>query len=98
QVSTAGGREPAWGRSGRELFYLNGRAEMVAAEVQTGAAFSVGKQRVLFPAADFSRPGPVPSFSVSPDDKRFLMVREGEASQQSELIIAENWIEGLRPK
>ena len=98
QVSTAGGREPAWARSGRELFYLNGRAEMVAAEVQTGTTFSVGKQRVLFPASDFARPGPVPSFWVSPDDKRFLMVREGEASQQSELIVAENWLEGLKGK
>jgi serine/threonine-protein kinase len=98
QISTAGGREPAWARSGRELFYLNGRNEMVVAEVQTGIAFSVGKQRVLFPASDFARPGPVPSFSVSPDDKRFLMVREGEASQQSELIVAENWLEGLRGK
>jgi serine/threonine-protein kinase len=98
QVSTAGGREPAWGRSGRELFYLNGRNEMVVAEVQTGQTFSVGKQRTLFPASDFARPGPVPSFSVSPDDKRFLMIREGEASQQSELIVAENWLEGLRSK
>jgi serine/threonine-protein kinase len=98
QVSTAGGREPAWARSGRELFYLNGRGEMVAAEVQTGTTFSVGKQRILFPASDFARPGPVPSFSVSPDDKRFLMVREGESSQQSELIVAENWLEGLRGK
>jgi eukaryotic-like serine/threonine-protein kinase len=98
QVSTAGGREPAWARSGRELFYLNGKNEMVAAEIQTGTTFSVGKQRVLFPASDFARPGPVPSYSVGPDDKRFLMVREGEASQQSELIVAENWLEALRGK
>jgi hypothetical protein len=40
----------------------------------------------------------VPSFSLSPDGKRFLMVREGEATQQSELIVAENWLEGLRGK
>jgi serine/threonine-protein kinase len=98
QVSTVGGREPAWARSGRELFYLNGRNDMVSAEVQTGATFSVGKQRTLFPASEFARPGPVPSFSLSPDDKQFLMVREGEASQQSELIVAENWLEGLRGK
>jgi hypothetical protein len=25
-------------------------------------------------------------------------VREGEASQQSELIVAENWVEGLKGK
>jgi len=98
QVSTAGGREPAWANSGRELLYLNGRGEMVSAEIQLGATFSVGKQRILFPASEFARPGPVPSFSLSPDDKRLLMVREGEATQQSELIVAENWLEGLRGK
>jgi serine/threonine-protein kinase len=98
QVSTAGGREPAWASNGRELLYLNGRGEMVSAEIQPGATFSVGKQRTLFPASEFARPGPVPSFSLSPDDKRFLMVREGEATQQSELVVAENWLEGLRGK
>jgi hypothetical protein len=95
QISTAGGGEPAWSSTGRELFYINGRAEMVAAEIQPGTPFSVGKQRVLFSISQFSRPGPIPSFSVAPDDKRFLMVREGEANQQSELIVAEHWLEGL---
>ena len=98
QVSTAGGREPIWSSTGRELLYLNGKGEMVSAEIQPGTTFSVGKQRTLFPASDFARPGPVPSFSLSPDDKRLLMVREGEATQQSELIVAENWLEGLRGK
>ena len=96
QVSTAGGREPAWASSGRELLYLNGRGEMVSAEIQSGATFSVWTQRILFPASEFARPGPVPSFSLSPDDKRFLMVREGEASQQDELVLSENWLQELK--
>jgi hypothetical protein len=33
---------------------------------------------------------------VSPDDKRFLMVREGETSQQSELVVAENWLQTIK--
>ena len=45
QVSTAGGREPTWSPSGRELFYINGKAEMVSAEITPGAAFGVGRQR-----------------------------------------------------
>jgi eukaryotic-like serine/threonine-protein kinase len=98
QVSTAGGGEPTWAPTGRELLYLNGRGEMMSAEIQAGPTFSVGKQRTLFSASQFFRPGPIPSFSLTPDGKRFLMVREGEATQQSELIIAENWLEGLRGK
>jgi hypothetical protein len=96
QVSTAGGSEPAWSNTGRELLYLNGKTEMVSAEIPPGGTFSVGRQRTLFSAAQLSRPGPVPSFSVSPDDKRFLMVREGETAQQSELIVAENWVQVLK--
>jgi hypothetical protein len=71
---------------------------MVSAEIPPGSTFSVGRQRTLFSASQFSRSGPVPSFSLSPDNMRFLMVREGEATQQSELIVAENWLEGLRKK
>jgi hypothetical protein len=33
---------------------------------------------------------------LSPDDQRFLMVREGDNSQQSELIVAENWLQVLK--
>ncbi|MEP6688845.1 MAG: protein kinase [Gemmatimonadales bacterium] len=96
QVSTAGGSEPAWANSGREMFYINGKTEMVAAEISASPTFAVGRQKVLFSTAQLSRPGPIPSFSVSPDDKRFLMVREGESAQQSELVVAENWLQELR--
>jgi serine/threonine-protein kinase len=96
QVSTAGGTEPAWSSTGRELFYLNGKTEMVSVEIPPGATFSVGRQRTLFSAAQTSGGGPVPSYSVSPDNKRFLMLREGDTAQQSELIVAENWLGQLR--
>jgi hypothetical protein len=57
-------------------------------------AFGVGEQRVLFSAAPFLRLGPVPSFLVSGDDRRFLMLRKGESAQESELIVALNWLDG----
>jgi serine/threonine-protein kinase len=96
QVSTAGGVEPAWASTGRELVYINGKLDMVSAEVTPGPTFSVGRQRVLFSVAQLIRVGPVPSFSLSPDDKRFLMIREGVAAQPSELIVAENWLQNLK--
>jgi len=96
QVSTSGGNEPIWGRSGRQLYYVNGKSEMVAAEIRPGPTFSVGEQRVLFSMAPFVRLGSIPSYDVSADERRFVLIREGEASEQSELIVAENWLEGLR--
>jgi Tol biopolymer transport system component len=96
QVSTAGGSEVAWAHSGRELFYINGKGEMVSAQITPGATFSLGKQTPLFSTIPFNRPGPIPSYSVSPDDQRFLMVREGDNAQPSELIVAENWLQVLK--
>jgi dipeptidyl aminopeptidase/acylaminoacyl peptidase len=96
QVSTAGGSEPTWSPNGRELLYVNGKGEMVSAEITPGAAFGVGRQRSLFSVTELYRPGPIPMYSVSPDGQRFLMVRESEASQQSELVLAENWLQQLK--
>ncbi|HEX3235987.1 MAG TPA: protein kinase [Gemmatimonadales bacterium] len=98
QVSTAGGAEPVWANSGRELFYINGKSELVAAEIRPAAPFSVGEQHVLFSMAPFVRFGSYPSYAVTPDDRRFLMVREGDASQQGELVFAEHWLQDLRTR
>ena len=68
----------------------------MSAEIRPGAAFSVGEQHVLFSMAPFVRAGAIPSYAVAPDDRRFLMVREGDASQQGELVVAENWVGELR--
>jgi serine/threonine-protein kinase len=95
QVSTAGGSEPAWSGTGRELFYINAKGDMVSAEIPTGGTFSVGRQRILFSTTQFVTGGPVPSYSLSPDGKRFVVLREGEAGQPGELVVAENWTRQL---
>jgi eukaryotic-like serine/threonine-protein kinase len=95
QVSTAGGTEPAWSSTGRELFYINAKGDMVSAEIPTGGTFSVGRQRTLFSTSQFVTGGPVPSYSLSPDGKRFVVLREGEAGQPGELVVAENWVRQL---
>jgi Tol biopolymer transport system component len=96
QVSTAGGRQPLWARSGRELFYVNNRSELVVAQLLPGAAFAVGEQRVLFSTAQYAAGSGVHGYAVSPDDQRFLVTREGEALQESELVVAQHWLAGLK--
>jgi serine/threonine-protein kinase len=46
QVSTDGGGNPVWARSG-ELFYLNGD-KMMAVDVDTTTTFKAGTPRMLF--------------------------------------------------
>jgi serine/threonine-protein kinase len=95
QVSTAGGSEPVWSSTGRELLYIDGKNDLVSVQIPTGATFVVGAQHALFSMTPFVTGGPVPTYWPSPDDKRFLVLREGEAGQPGELVVAENWVPQL---
>jgi serine/threonine-protein kinase len=95
QVSTAGGDRPVWSSTGRELIYLNRKNEMISAQIPPGATFSVGSQRVLTSTLPFATVAAVPSFWPSPDDKRFMMLRQADAGQPGELIVAENWVQQM---
>jgi hypothetical protein len=98
QISPAGGNDPVWSHSGRELFYLSGRNELVAVEVHPGSSFSFGQPKVLFAATPYVSIGPVQSYDVSPDDRRFLMLRETTPTERNELILTENWIEEMKAR
>lgn len=95
QVSTSGGRQPLWGPGGRELFYINGKGEMVSAEIRPGAAFAVGEQRVLFDTTPYVGGTGIHAYAVAADGRRFMMMQEGEALQESELVVAEGWLQQM---
>ena len=92
RVSTGGGREPHWSRSGSEIFYRNGGA-IVAARVSTSPSFSVvGTPEMLFEVGfDFTQDH---NWDVGPDD-RFLMVR-GDPASGTSLRVVFNWFTELR--
>jgi Tol biopolymer transport system component/tRNA A-37 threonylcarbamoyl transferase component Bud32 len=89
-VSVGGGVEPAWGRSGTELFFRAQRGEMYTVPVTTGRAFTHGTPKLLF-----SVPGLQPdpyhrSYDVRPDGTAFLMVASG-GDEAAELSVIFNW-------
>jgi eukaryotic-like serine/threonine-protein kinase len=99
QVSAGGGVQPVWARSGRELFYRNGPA-LMAVPIQTSPVFSAGKPTMLFQGLYLAGPGG-PTYDVSPDGRRFLMVKQGSnspigAGMPFRFVIVENWIEELK--
>ena len=98
-VTTAGGRAPAWSRTGRELFYLDGNNMLTSVPVQTGATFSAGKPTQLLKKAYFAGFGNRP-YDVSPDGQRFLMIKsaapESPAVAPPSLVVVLNWQEELR--
>jgi len=42
--------------------------------------------------------GAVPTYDVSPDDRRFVMLRETSANERSQFIVVENWTQELRAR
>ncbi|MFL5483671.1 MAG: protein kinase domain-containing protein [Gemmatimonadaceae bacterium] len=94
-ISTRGGTEARWAHSGRELFYRDGKGNLVAVEVETNPAFAVGRSVPLFSTSGFSSDFD-PSYAVSPDDRRFLMIRPLTAGGFDKLIVVDNWFEELK--
>jgi len=100
QISTHDGTEPVWSHSGKELFYRVGgttNAQMVMS-VTLGKTFVPGERRVLFPLARYRQSATHPEYAVSPDDRRFLMIRATEPDQADKLIAVENFFEVLRAR
>jgi Tol biopolymer transport system component/tRNA A-37 threonylcarbamoyl transferase component Bud32 len=105
QISSGGGTEPLWGRSGHELFYRSGN-KMMAVVVSTGITFSAAKPRELFEGDFAHRGGPTsraralpPDYDVSPDGLKFLMVQPvGPATITAPpgLHVVLNWFRELQ--
>ena len=98
QVSSNGGTDPVWSRDGRELFYLSGQNEMMRVPVEPGQTFTIGPPEPLFSTTAYSPVPPVPAFDISPDGKRFIMLRETAAAERNELIVVQNWAEEMRER
>ena len=79
-VSREGGREPAWSPDGREIFFRNlvGPSSMMAASFTPDDPPQVGTPRVLFTGRYSYCFIWCRNYDVSPDGRRFVMVKPPE--------------------
>ena len=98
QITSIGADQPRWGRDGTELFVYHGE-EFMRAQIRTAPAFSASRPTLLFTSNfghRFDEPG-YPSYDVSPDGRRFLMLKVGSpGSAPARLTVVLNWFEELR--
>ncbi len=105
-ISTEGGEEPAWGRSGRELFYWNLTEKssegfrLMAVDTVLRPDFQAGRPRVLF---ECERQWAIPArnYDISPDGRRFLIVMGSGGIKPLEvtrLHLVLNWFEELKTR
>jgi WD40-like Beta Propeller Repeat len=96
QISTEGGMVPVWNPNGRELFYRSGD-RMMAVEIAMQSGFSAGKPKVLFEGQYEPTLFTNPNYDVSPDGKRFLMLKPSESAEAATQInVVLNWFEELK--
>jgi len=80
-ISVAGGTNPLWSPDGREIFYRYAEA-VISIPIQTAPVLRTGKPLSLFwmPDASASQDSgaPPPGWDISPDGKRFLVIKAVE--------------------
>jgi serine/threonine-protein kinase len=100
QISRGGGFRPLWAPDGRELFYLTSTRHLMAVSVRTDPSIAFGTPEVVFEGSYYAPSGPPGrTYDVSPDGHRFLMIKEGSASDETppaELILVQNWLDELK--
>jgi serine/threonine-protein kinase len=105
QVSTAGGVQPLWSRDGRELFFRALDGALMSVQVNRGSTWAAGPAvkvldtpLMLFGSLGGERNNPR-AYDVSPDGRRFLMVKRGEGESPdaaSHFIVIHNWFAELK--
>lgn len=99
-ISTNGGEQPAWNRSGRELFYVqagaSGSRKLMSVRIGTAPAFLAGTPETLFERGDLQS-GWGRSYDVARDGRRFLItVRKEQPTAPAQMILVQNWTEELK--
>ena len=101
QISTSGGTQPLWARNGRELFYVSMGA-LMRVPLTIGSTIEAGTPTKLLDAPDrLSSPSALGRmYDVSPDGRRFLMIKESSTSDEpaglARIIFVQNWFEELK--
>ncbi len=100
-VEEEGGEQPVWHPNGKEIFYRSGNRMMAASLQARDQALSVvGRPEVLFEGSyvsTHSAPQGYQYYSISPDGRRFLMLKEEQlAPEQNQINVVLNWFEELK--
>lgn len=97
KISPNSGEEPVWARDGRELFYREGNKLMVVA-LGAGSTLDPSRPEPLFEGrfVKIEIGGGNANYDVSPDGRRFIMVRQKNPVTPTVIHVVFNWPEALR--
>ena len=98
QASADGGEKPRWSRDGTELFYVQGTSLMAVPVSANAQAVVLGQPQQLFESSDLLQIRSTPSYDISADGKRLVLVapEQVEESAPPKIRIVQNWYEEFR--
>jgi serine/threonine-protein kinase len=101
QVSTSGGVQPLWARNGRELFYVTPTGDVMGVQVGAGPGWTTNAPAKVITANGyyFGGQGAAATYDVSPDGRRFLMIKQRDPQAETtptSLVVVQNWLEELK--
>jgi serine/threonine-protein kinase len=104
QVSSDGGTDPVWKRSGGELYFRNGD-KMMAVAVSTAPTFTAGHPQTLWEghyshgmSTSCGPPGATASnYDVTADGRRFLMVKDEapDTAVSKQIVVVLGWADEM---
>ena len=95
RISTDGGMRFAWGRDGRQIFFIARDSKMMSADVKTdGAAFDYGPPKPLFETRMLFQYGGSDFFDITPDGKFLIGTLVGEPTSPAPTVVL-NWTAAL---
>ena len=98
QVSVGGGKQPLWSRDGRELFYRDFAGNLFSVPVTRNATFTPGRPQKILDNRSYLGSGrslAARTYDVSPDGRRFLLLK-AQSSDTTSFVIVVNWPEELK--
>ena len=106
RISPAFGFDPLWTAGGRELLYRSGtkdgRQQFFSATIRSLSPFQFDAPRLLFEKkpGEYDTTAPERSWHVSPDGKRFLLLRSVPTNDKpvTSLHVVLNWQEELKKR
>jgi len=97
QISTDSGGEPRWGPYGDELFFVDFYNDiMMVTPVETETSFSHQTPIPLFEDADYRLSVASPTYAISSDGQRFLVMKTEAPASDTTLAVIDNWFEDIR--
>jgi serine/threonine-protein kinase len=96
QISTEGGMEPLWSRSGKELFYRAGD-KVMSVTIATASGFQASSPQPVFTGlSGFNAGTLLPTYDVLPDGQRIVMMKGERDAVPTQLHAIVNWFVELR--